>query len=322
MFKRFSCIFLFTLLCYAMFLPVSARTNSTVTILLNGKAVEFNDDTGYPYLDENYRTMVPLRATMETAGFAVGWDEAKQTAIVIAEHDRIEVPIGTNIVYNNNKRIENDTIAVIKNGRTYLPIRAVLEAADYTVEWDGNTETVNAYNFSYDPETFVPYSTSSIFTLIEELLRGNVVYVNGQYFATPKYVKMMAAPQIHYSGSDLNQAIYPQSDRFSLADFPSLDQLVVVNPYAEQEWISEADFWRLHSEYTFSYVGVTGGLEYALFKSDLMGSVSNKYLLDGLYAAASVGNFEPTYFNGIRVKSVDNVLYINVADLKACGFIK
>lgn len=197
--------------------PALASDNP-VNIIINSKAVAFTDDSGYPYIDENGRTMVPLRVTMEAAGAAVGWDSAKQTAIVITEHDRIEIPIGTDYLYNNNTKIQNDTIAVVKDGRTYLPIRAVLEAADFTVEWDGSTRTVNAYSFSLDG-SFVPYSTSNLWTLLENLLSGNVVYANGQYYTTPEYVKLLVNTQINYTGSDLNTAIYPQNSRYDWIDF-------------------------------------------------------------------------------------------------------
>src|SRR5690606_19899606 len=143
-------------------------------------------------------------------GFAVGYDPNAHTAIVITEHNRIEVPIGTNKIYTNNQLIENDTNAVVKNGRTYLPIRVVLENAGYTVEWDAATRTVNAYNFKFDENELILYSTSNLATLVDNILKGNVVYINGQYYATPDYVKRLVNPKITYLGDDLNTAIYPQ----------------------------------------------------------------------------------------------------------------
>ena len=175
--------------CVMFTVPVGAENNSEIKILINDRVVEFTDDTGYPYVDENNRTMVPLRVTMETAGFAVGYDPNAHTAIVIANYKRIEIPIGTNKIYVNNKLIENDTIAVVKDGRTYLPIRVVLENAGYTVEWDAATRTVNAYNAILED--------SNIRSAIAE--------------AT--YVEMMANEQLHYLSDDLNTAIFPQESR-------------------------------------------------------------------------------------------------------------
>lgn len=195
-------IFFMAVLCYFIlvtFTVVSANGN-TINVLINGKAVEFSSESGYPYIDENNRTMVPLRVTMEAAGFAVGYDTIARTAIVITAHRRIEIPIGTNKIYTNNVLTENDTEAVIKNDRTYLPIRAVLQNADFKVEWLAEVNVVNAYNFDYNAEEFVPYSTSSLSTLLMNITEGNVIYYQGQYYATPEYVKVISSEQIHYLG--------------------------------------------------------------------------------------------------------------------------
>ena len=156
LFVLFALIFVFSIC-------VFANGGTAVNIVLNGEQVSFTDDSGYPFIDENNRTMVPLRVTMESAGFVVDYDENTHTAIVITEHNRIEVPIGTNIIYADSKLIRNDTISVVKNGRTFLPIRAVLEAAGFTVEWDGDTQSVKAFSSQNNTlvvalEDFAPFS--------------------------------------------------------------------------------------------------------------------------------------------------------------------
>jgi len=213
-----------------------ASNEAGINIVINGKAVVFTDDSGSPFLDENGRTMVPLRVTMEAAGAVVGYDAENRTAIVITERGRSEVPIGTDYLYCNNIRKQNDTISTTRNGRTYLPIRAVLESAGFTMEWDGNTRTVHAYTFKADNYTLVPYSTGSLATLVERLLSGDVIYLRGQYYATPDFVKMLTNTQVHYTESDLNIAVYPQANRTDLADIEIKDVL--------KEWVSESDLFQ------------------------------------------------------------------------------
>ena len=207
-------------ICLTMIIPAFATTpSSQINVIINGKQVNFTEYSGFPYIDENQRTMVPLRITMESCGAAVGYDVSKRTAIVITEFDRIEVPIDTNYLYNNNVKIINDTNSVVKSGRTYLPIRAVLESAGYTVEWNSDSKSVIAYDFSYDSNELVPYHTSSLDTLIERLLSGDVVYIDGAYYATPDYVRMLNNVQVNYLGDDLNTAIYPEENsRYDLID--------------------------------------------------------------------------------------------------------
>jgi len=191
---------------------VKASTKQ-INVIINGNNVQFTEKTGYPYTDKNNRIMVPLRTTMEACGTQVGYDTKKKTAIIITHRGRrIEVPINTNLIYESeNDIIQNDTNSVINNGRVYLPIRKILESIDYTVEWDNKTQTVNVYSFKFDNKTFVPYSTSDISLLIEQILKGNVIYINGGYYATPDYVKMLANTELRYFkdlNSDLNTAIY------------------------------------------------------------------------------------------------------------------
>ena len=292
----------FLLLVLSLSATASAADNS-INIIINGKAVNFTADSGYPFIDENGRTMVPLRVTMEAAGAAVGWDAAKKTAVVITEHDRIEVPVGVDYLYNNNTKIQNDTVAVIRDGRTYLPIRAVLESADFTVEWDGATRTVNAYSFNVDG-SFVPYATSNIWTLLENLLSGNVVYANGQYYATPEHVKLLVNTQVTYTGADLNQAIYPQgNDRYGLAD------LNVQN--VQKEWVTLEDLRQ--SGITFDSFPVKG------FYGGLMGSC--------LYSMPSIpDDFSENpisgIYDGITIKVENGAILFYQDDLLAHNVLK
>ena len=304
------------MLCLMSVPTFAASTN----IVINGNPVRFTSSTGYPFVDENNRTLVPLRVTMESAGFAVGYDSAKETAIVITPYDRIEIPIGTNYIYNNNQLTENDTNAVVYNGRTYLPIRAVLESAGFTVEWDNRTGTVNAYTFDPYSNDLVPYSTSSLPTLIDNVLSGNVVYVNGQYYATPSYAKGLASMQVNYLSDDLNKAIYPYEDRFALSEDFDFDIEYEKQSMAE-DWIDIFAVRRLSGNQDI-YFGMTiddGDFVYAFYES---GFVSNTiYVCDDVPDDFEESDYNEGTFNGIRMKYEDSEWYFNPTDLEDVGII-
>lgn len=318
--KTISLMLILFLTCTMSINIAFAAPQSEINILLNGVAVQFTDDTGYPYIDENNRTMVPLRATMEAAGFAVGYDNKSKTAIVVTEHNRIEVPIGTNIVYCNNTTITNDTFSVIRNGRTYLPIRAVLEAAHFTVEWDSKTKSVDAYTFNYNSDDFVPYHTSSLSTLVTNLLSGDVVYINGQYYATPEYIKMLSTSKINYLGNDLNTAILPEQDRYSLAD---IDTEKLLNDSLDSaEWIRESDLPSYNPELTFGYTPYNGGLAYGfIYASTLSGIVHDKYILKSLSVDLAEKEELDGVYDGVSIKKKDDVWYFKLEDLKKHNII-
>lgn len=120
----------------------TALAASPANISLDGKIVFYHDGSGYPFTDKNSRVLVPFRITLEEFGASVTWDPATMTAIAEKNGVRVEAPLGARYIIKNGQRIENDTEAVIKNNRVYLPIRKVLEAFGATVSWNGQTGTV------------------------------------------------------------------------------------------------------------------------------------------------------------------------------------
>jgi hypothetical protein len=126
----------------SLVLSLSAFAADSVNISIEEELVEFNKEYGIPFIDENNRTQVPFRATMETYGAEVDWNNDTRTAIAEKEGIVVEVPIGEDYIIKDGNIIKNDTSALIKDGRTYLPIRAVLEAFGADVGWNNETRTV------------------------------------------------------------------------------------------------------------------------------------------------------------------------------------
>ena len=129
-----------TVLLLSLLMCVSA---GAIDVFIDGAKVPFNNDTGYPFI-ENGRTLVPLRATMEAFGAEVIWDAEQRTAVVIKDSTAVSCKIDEMCVFRNNVLIGNDAAAVIRNSRTYLPIRVVLESFGATVSWDGNVHVTGS----------------------------------------------------------------------------------------------------------------------------------------------------------------------------------
>lgn len=109
---------------------------SDIGVTIDGEAVVFQSGYGKPFIDANNRTLVPLRGVMESFGAAVAWDNPTRTAIIEKNGITVQVPIGQAYILVNGVSVTNDTSAVIKDDRAYLPIRAVLEAFGAGVSWD------------------------------------------------------------------------------------------------------------------------------------------------------------------------------------------
>ncbi len=141
--QRFISILLVLCLVFSFSFNISAASAaSDVGISIDGERVAFTNNSGSPFIDSKSRTLVPLRVAMETYGCKVYWDNENRNAIVYKDGITVVCPIDKNYIEVNGERVEIDTAAVIKDGRTYLPIRSVLEAVGATVGWENASRTV------------------------------------------------------------------------------------------------------------------------------------------------------------------------------------
>ena len=121
--------------------PAPSAPTAGVNVQVNGEAVQWTDAA--PFIDENSRTMVPLRAVAEALGLTVNWDGAAREASFTNGSKTIIFPIGSSAARaEDGSAIQMDTAAVIVNDRTFAPIRYLAEHFGFTVSWDGATKTV------------------------------------------------------------------------------------------------------------------------------------------------------------------------------------
>lgn len=133
MLKKFVACFITTLL----LINCPIQTYATdIGVRINGANVIFTKDSGIPFIDSASRMQVPLRQTMEAYGCTVNWNQSSQTATVEKDGVIVKVCVGKKYIYKDDELIPNDTAAIIKDGRVYLPIRVVLNALGANVIWN------------------------------------------------------------------------------------------------------------------------------------------------------------------------------------------
>lgn len=131
----------FFVIAAAVLTVFAAQSAFAIGVTVNGTAVRFNSDSGQPFA-ENGVTLVPLRAACEAYGAYVDFNPDTQIAVVYKDGITVLVPLGDNHVYRNGVAITNDVVARAVDGRTYLPIRVVMEALGANVDWNSRTQTV------------------------------------------------------------------------------------------------------------------------------------------------------------------------------------
>jgi len=127
--------------------PKAIRLKNTVILQIsNGVAakdgiltrVDNESELVVPYIDENNRTMVPVRFIAESLGAVVGWDPVNRQVTITLNGKIIKMMIGSKEYSINNVSGTMDTSPVINKGwnRTMVPGRFVAEALGMDVMWD------------------------------------------------------------------------------------------------------------------------------------------------------------------------------------------
>ncbi len=104
-----------------------------------------------PYISEN-RTMLPLRAVIETFNtfnneVNISWDSQTQQVKVNFQDKEAVFTIGKNTYELNgvSKKMDGG-MPVIKNGRTFVPLRVIAETMDLNVVWNDKEQTITVKN--------------------------------------------------------------------------------------------------------------------------------------------------------------------------------
>ncbi len=104
------------------------------------------------------RTMVPMRAIFETLGANVQWAADSQAIFATKGAKLIVMKIGvkalaSTVIGGESQTTELDVAPQIVDDRTLVPVRAISEALDCTVEWDGEARTVIITTAAAQPQT-------------------------------------------------------------------------------------------------------------------------------------------------------------------------
>lgn len=106
---------------------------------LNGELSEIDPGRGTVPVIISSRTMVPIRAIVESMDGDIAWNGVERKVTISARGNTLELWIGSNDIRVNGVIQRMDVAPVIQNDRTYLPIRFVTENLDAKVDWINST---------------------------------------------------------------------------------------------------------------------------------------------------------------------------------------
>lgn len=115
----------------------TAYGNEEIPVHVNNQQVYFYDQK--PFVDENNRTLIPIRFVSQALGANVNWypDRGDKGQVEIIRDDiELVFEIEKSSFSRNDDTIEMDTVAQITDrGRTVVPLRALTEALGASVRW-------------------------------------------------------------------------------------------------------------------------------------------------------------------------------------------
>ena len=137
--KRFICASLAAFMLFGS----TVFADTTANVYINDQLVSYSDQT--PIIIDS-RTYVPIRDVFEAAGFDVDWDAETKAVTLSNDYHNISLYTQTNSMLSMDtnfklryKKLENPIQIV--NSRTLLPLREILESANYSLDWDAETKS-------------------------------------------------------------------------------------------------------------------------------------------------------------------------------------
>jgi uncharacterized delta-60 repeat protein len=135
-------------------LPV--KTPLLITLQINNPEITINgisktiDEQNSKPIIVNDRTLIPIRVLIESLGGTVSWNGETREVTINLNYHTIILTIDNNTATVDGIKMQIDpgnskVTPIIINGRTYLPLRFIMEHFNATVDWDNETRTVTIY---------------------------------------------------------------------------------------------------------------------------------------------------------------------------------
>lgn len=116
-------------------------------MIVDGEKREVDPGRGTAPLVYRNRTMVPIRAIVEAMGGTPSWDPKERKVTLKTKDDAVEMWIGKDRLFVNGVERGMDVAPIIRNSRTYVPLRFAAENLNSKVNWlEGTREVVIAWS--------------------------------------------------------------------------------------------------------------------------------------------------------------------------------
>lgn len=95
-----------------------------------------------PFIQDD-RTLVPLRFIVEALGGQVSYNDEKREVSIDYKDKNLKLTIGEDKLYVNDQEVKMDTVSIIKDNRTFIPIRFVAESLDMKIFYNDSNKEIS-----------------------------------------------------------------------------------------------------------------------------------------------------------------------------------
>lgn len=134
--RKISILLILTLL-LSLLASVAIAAPSEVKVYTDGLELQFDSNSGSPYIDNNNRTMLPVRKVSEATKAKVDWVGEQRKVVVSNDNANIEMVVGKRDYTINKvkKTMDAEVVLNASEGRTYAPFRAIVEGLGYVADY-------------------------------------------------------------------------------------------------------------------------------------------------------------------------------------------
>ena len=120
------------------------RFEKQVWVYLDNHPLTFTAEEGLgkPLIDENGRTLLPLRKVAEAIGVEVAYNQTERAITLTSDEQLVRLVVDSQEMQVGSAVQLLDCAPRILDGRTYVPARAVFESFGYQVQWNGYGRSV------------------------------------------------------------------------------------------------------------------------------------------------------------------------------------
>lgn len=109
---------------------------------VDGKVQKIDPGKNTSPLIMNGRTLLPIRAVVESFGADVWWNETEEKVSIYTDDVTMHLWINSKKASVNGKTYTMDVAPIIENERTFMPLRFIAENLGLDIDWDDSAQMI------------------------------------------------------------------------------------------------------------------------------------------------------------------------------------